>query len=557
MKILVLDNYDSFTYNLVHLIRELGYGEQMDIFRNDAIDLDAVADYDKILLSPGPGVPSEGGIMPELIRRYAPDKHILGVCLGHQAIAEAFGGQLYNLSRVLHGVSTQVHVLDERDPLFAGVPKSFKIGRYHSWAVKPASLNGQLDLLAVDDDGEVMALRHVTHCVYGVQFHPESVITDHGKQMLQNWLEIPLKKPVSPPKPTLAMPATPPLPPTADGSSHRTPPASAMRDVLNHLFNHQNLTQADAKEILTNIAKGGIYNPSQVAAFLTVFIMRGITVEELSGFREAMLELCIPVDLAEYDPMDLCGTGGDGKDTFNISTLASFVAAGAGVPVVKHGNYGVSSVSGSSNVIEYLGGKFTHDYDTLRRQMDRAGLCFLHAPLFHPAMKNVGPIRRELGVKTFFNMLGPMVNPAFPNKQLVGVFSLELARLYGYLYQQTGKRFTILHSLDGYDEVSLTGPCKYLDNDGDHMMTPEELGLRQLTPAELSGGRTVEDAARIFMSVLDNQATEAQTNAVLANAGMAIRTHRGEMSLPDAVEVARESLVTGRARASLEAFLNV
>mgnify|MGYP006269823019 CR=1 FL=1 len=543
MKILVLDNYDSFTYNLVHLIRELGYGERMDIHRNDAINLDTVEGYDKVLLSPGPGVPKDAGIMPELIRRYAPNKHILGVCLGHQSIAEAFGGKLYNLSTVLHGVSTQVEVLAPNDPFFKGVPRAFKIGRYHSWAVKPASLNQHLELLAVDDQGEVMAMKHKEYCVYGVQFHPESVITDHGKQMLKNWLEMPMqrKQPV-------------PLP-SSNGQQAPTPSSNGMKAILNHLFDHQTLSQAEAREVLSNIARGGVYNPSQVAAFLTVFIMRGITVSELSGFREAMLELCVPVDLADYDPMDLCGTGGDGKDTFNISTLASFVAAGAGVKVVKHGNYGVSSVSGSSNVIEFLGGRFTNDYDTLRRQMDAAGLCFLHAPLFHPAMKNVGPIRRELGVKTFFNMLGPMVNPAFPNKQLVGVFSLELARLYGYLYQQTGKQFTILHAMDGYDEVSLTGPTKYLDNAGDHVMYPEEMGLPTLKAKELSGGKTVEDAAHIFVDVLNNQGTPAQTAAVVANAAMAIRTYRPNLSLTEAVAAAQESLQRGQAKASFEAFI--
>jgi len=551
MKILVLDNYDSFTYNLVHLIRELGYGEHMDIFRNDDLDIEAVAKYDKILLSPGPGIPSEAGIMPELIKRYAPTKHIFGVCLGHQGIAEAFGAKLYNLSVVLHGIGTTVNVLDESDALFEGMPESFQIGRYHSWAVKPTSLNGQLEILAEDEDGEVMAIRHTRYCVYGVQFHPESVITDHGKRMLKNWLEMPISSPAKPesPKPQQksASMATSPTP----------PPASAMRDVLNHLFDHQNLSKQEAREILTNIAKGGIYNSSQVAAFLTVFIMRGITVDELAGFREAMLELCVHVDFSDYDAMDLCGTGGDGKDTFNISTLASFVAAGAGVSVVKHGNYGVSSVSGSSNVIEYLGGRFTNDYDTLRRQMDAANICFLHAPLFHPAMKNVGPIRRELGVKTFFNMLGPMVNPAFPNKQLVGVFSLELARLYGYLYQQTGKQFTILHSLDGYDEVSLTGPCKYLDNQGDHMLTPGQLGLSQQTPEALSGGKTIADAASIFTKVLSGQGTEAQTSAVLANAAMAIRTHRGNIGLKDAVAVAQESIESGAAKRSFDAFVSI
>lgn len=548
MKILVLDNYDSFTYNLVHLIRELGYGDQLDIYRNDAISLEAVAAYDKVLLSPGPGVPKDAGIMSDLIRRYAEDKHILGVCLGHQCIAEVFGGQLYNLSVVLHGVSTSVNVLEDTDdPLFKGVPRSFQIGRYHSWAVKPASLNDELELLAVDDDGEVMAMKHRDHCVYGVQFHPESVITDHGKQMLKNWLELPIERKKQFSTTTSISP---------NGHTPATPKADSMKAILNHLFDHQTLSKKEAHEVLSNIARGGIYNSSQVAAFLTVFIMRGITVDELSGFREAMLELCIPVDMSDYDPMDLCGTGGDGKDTFNVSTLASFVAAGAGVKVVKHGNYGVSSVSGSSNVIEYLGGQFTNDYDALRRQMDKAGICFLHAPLFHPAMKNVGPIRRELGVKTFFNMLGPMVNPAFPNKQLVGVFSLELARLYGYLYQQTGKRFTILHSLDGYDEISLTGPAKYLDNDGDHVMYPEDMGLPKLSPKQLSGGKTIKDAANIFMDVLNNQATEAQNAAVVANAAMAIRTYFDQTTTETAVALAQESLASGKAKASFEAFIS-
>ncbi|MEO1451595.1 MAG: gamma-glutamyl-gamma-aminobutyrate hydrolase family protein, partial [Bacteroidota bacterium] len=308
MKILVLDNYDSFTYNLVHIIRELGYGETLDVFRNDEISLEAVDAYDKILLSPGPGVPSEAGIMPELIKAYASKKHIFGVCLGHQAIAEAFGAELFNMPQVLHGVATDVEVLEPDDVVFKEVPGNFQIGRYHSWAVKKESMNGSLKLLAVDPEGEVMALRHKDYPVFGVQFHPESVITDHGVRMLQNWLELPL------------------------APKSNTPSPNAMKDILNHLFDHKTLTQTEAREVLSNIAKGGLYNQAQVAAFLTVYIMRGITVEELSGFRDAMLELCVPVDLADYDPIDLCGTGGDGKDTFNVSTLATFVTAGAGVP---------------------------------------------------------------------------------------------------------------------------------------------------------------------------------------------------------------------------------
>ncbi|MCL4150184.1 UNVERIFIED_CONTAM: hypothetical protein GTU68_058626 [Idotea baltica] len=329
-----------------------------------------------------------------------------------------------------------------------------------------------------------------------------------------------------------------------------------MKDILNYLFEHQSLTKETAKEVLTNIAKGGLYNNSQVAAFLTVYIMRGITVEELGGFREAMLELCIPVDLKEFDPIDLCGTGGDSKDTFNVSTLASFVTAGAGVSVAKHGNYGVSSVSGSSNVIEYFGGTFSNDIGHIRKKMETANICFLHAPLFHPAMKNVGPIRRELGVKTFFNMLGPMVNPAFPRNQLVGVFNLELARLYGYLYQQTDKQFIILHSLDGYDEISLTGDCKYFTQSGDHLLSPEMLGLERHTPESLFGGKTVEEAANIFENVLNGKGSKAQHQVVVANAAMAIHCARPEMSLEDAVATADESLVSGKAKKAFTTFIS-
>lgn len=329
-----------------------------------------------------------------------------------------------------------------------------------------------------------------------------------------------------------------------------------MKDILNYLFEHQSLTKETAKEVLTNIAKGGLYNNSQVAAFLTVYIMRGITVEELGGFREAMLELCIPVDLKEFDPIDLCGTGGDSKDTFNVSTLASFVTAGAGVSVAKHGNYGVSSVSGSSNVIEYFGGTFSNDIGHIRKKMETANICFLHAPLFHPAMKNVGPIRRELGVKTFFNMLGPMVNPAFPRNQLVGVFNLELARLYGYLYQQTDKQFVILHSLDGYDEISLTGDCKYLTQSGDHLLSPEMLGMERHAPEALFGGKTVEEAANIFENVLNGEGSKAQHQVVVANAAMAIHCARPEMSLEDAVASANESLVSGKAKKAFSTFIS-
>ncbi len=317
-----------------------------------------------------------------------------------------------------------------------------------------------------------------------------------------------------------------------------------MKKTLNKLINHDILSKDDAKQILVNIAKGD-YNTSQIAAFLTVYMMRSVTIEELEGFRDALLELCLAVDLSAYNPIDLCGTGGDGKDTFNISTLASFVTAGAEVKVTKHGNYGVSSKCGSSNVMEFLGIKFSNEAGFLEKSIDEAGICVLHAPLFHPAMKNVAPIRRELGVKTFFNMLGPMVNPAFPKNQIVGVFNLELARMYGYLYQNTDKNFTVLHALDGYDEISLTGNTKTISNTSEGMIKPSDFGLKAIQQSEIVGGDSIEESAQIFLNVLQGKGTEAQNNVVCANAGVAIATVEN-CSIKDGFEKAKESLVSGK-----------
>jgi anthranilate phosphoribosyltransferase len=322
-----------------------------------------------------------------------------------------------------------------------------------------------------------------------------------------------------------------------------------MKHILNRLINHEVLSKLEAKEVLVNISNG-CYNTSQIASFLTVYMMRNITIDELAGFREALLELCISVDLSNYNTIDLCGTGGDGKDTFNISTLASFVTAGSGVKVAKHGNYGVSSISGSSNVMEILGVKFSNDTAYLEKCIDQAGICILHAPLFHPAMKIVGPIRKELAVKTFFNMLGPMVNPSFPQNQLVGVFNLELARMYSYLYQNTKTNFTILHSLDGYDEISLTGNTKTITNTMERMLKPEDFGVSILTQKEIQGGTTIEESAKLFMNIIEGKGTDAQNNVVCANAGMAIATVNS-LSPLQGFEIAKESLLSGKALLAL------
>jgi anthranilate phosphoribosyltransferase len=329
-----------------------------------------------------------------------------------------------------------------------------------------------------------------------------------------------------------------------------------MKKILQILFEHKVLDRATAKEVLVNIGKG-VYNEHEVTAFMTVYLMRSITIEELHGFREALLELCVPVDLNDYDVVDIVGTGGDGKNTFNISTLSCFIVAGAGQKVAKHGNYGASSISGASNVMEQVGYKFKNDKAKLKKEVDETNICFLHAPMFHPALKTVGPIRKNLGMRTFFNMLGPMVNPATPKFQLVGVFSLEMARIYNYLLQQTESAFTIIHGLDGYDEISLTNDTKVITNEGEKIMTPEQLGKRMVEATDIQGGNSVEEAAKIFMKILNGEGSWAQNAVVLANAAMALHCTGNYKNYNEAYNASVESLESGKARGALKKLIEL
>lgn len=329
-----------------------------------------------------------------------------------------------------------------------------------------------------------------------------------------------------------------------------------MKEILYQMFDHRNLTRAQAREVLLNISDGK-YNDCQLSAFMTVFLMRSITTEELSGFRDALLERRVAVDLDASQAIDIVGTGGDGKNTFNISTATCFVVAGAGYRVIKHGNYGASSVSGASNVLEAHGVRFTDDIDRLRRSFDRSGVCYLHAPFFSPALKSVGSVRRALGVRTFFNMLGPLVNPVMPRHQLLGVYNLKLLRLYHYICQQNGIDCTIVHSLDGYDEVSLTSDVKVASPWGESVYTPGELGFPTHDPCELWGGETVEQAARIFDAVLEGTASPGQSDCVQANAAFAIRTLDPALSWEEARAKARESLESGQAAERFRCFVEL
>jgi anthranilate phosphoribosyltransferase len=329
-----------------------------------------------------------------------------------------------------------------------------------------------------------------------------------------------------------------------------------MKKILQHLFEHKTLSQQQAKEVMLNIAKG-VYNDTEITAFITVFLMRSITIEELQGFRDGLLELAVPVNLNGYDVIDIVGTGGDGKNTFNISTLACFIVAGAGKKVAKHGNYGATSVSGASNVMEFLGYKFKNHSDALKKEIEETNFCFLHAPLFHPALKAVAQIRKNIGFRTFFNMLGPMVNPANPQYQLVGVYNLEMARIYNYLLQQTGKPFTIIHGLDGYDEISLTNDTKVITQNGERVLSAEELGKRVVYASDITGGSSVEEAAKTFLKILKGEGTWAQNAVVLANAAMALQCTGSYIKYDDAYNTAVESLESGNACRQLEKLISL
>lgn len=328
-----------------------------------------------------------------------------------------------------------------------------------------------------------------------------------------------------------------------------------MKQILQYLFNHNTLSKAEAKAILTEIAQNK-FNENEVAAFVTVFLMRNITLEEMEGFREALLRLSVPVDLGTHDLVDIVGTGGDGKDTFNISTLASFVVAGTGQKVAKHGNYGVSSISGSSNVLEELGYKFKDNSEDLQKDLEKGNICFLHAPLFHPALKTVAPLRKGLGLRTFFNILGPLVNPAKPNFSMIGVYSLEIARIYQYLLQKKQENFLLVHALDGYDEISLTSDTKIFDKNGEKIYSAEELKFKNINPENIFGGNTKQESAVIFKTILEGNGTYEQNAVVLANAAMALKNTEKYGDYNDSLALAKESLESGKALQSLKNIIN-
>ncbi|WP_294221189.1 anthranilate phosphoribosyltransferase [uncultured Chryseobacterium sp.] len=328
-----------------------------------------------------------------------------------------------------------------------------------------------------------------------------------------------------------------------------------MKEILQYLFNHHTLSKSQAKAIMIEIAQNK-FNATEVTAFMTVFLMRNITLPELEGFRDALLQMAIPVNIDAEDTIDIVGTGGDGKNTINISTLASFVVAGTGQKVTKHGNYGASTITGSSNVLEALGYEFKNSSEKLQEELDKANICFLHAPYFHPALQSVGALRKSLGLRTFFNLLGPLVNPVKPQFSVIGVYNLEIARIYQYLLQKDSRQFTLVHGMDGYDEISLTGDSKIISKEGEAVYTTEDLSFSAVTPESIQAADTPEETAKIFRNILEGKGTDEQNSVVLANAAVALFYTAKFGSYEDCLSMAKESLYGGKALQSLKLLLN-
>ena len=540
--ILLIDNYDSFTYNLAQYLGELG--AQVQVARNDAISLDEIATLapTHIVISPGPGTPGDAGISLALVERFARSVPILGVCLGHQVIGQSFGGQVVRAERLMHGKVSPVH--HDGGGLFSGLPSPFNATRYHSLIVTEP-LPDCLEVTARTAEGEVMGLRHQDYPTTGVQFHPESILTDYGHQLLKSFLEIDRQRTAKRQQP---IPVRQQLLTGSDIMS--------IKDAIAKVMEGQDLTEAEADSAMTQIMEGQA-TPAQIGAFLTALRMKGESVSEITGCARAMRRSAVPVRPRRTETLvDTCGTGGDGAGTFNISTTAAFVVAGAGQPVAKHGNRSVSSRCGSADVLEALGVNLDLTPDQVAACVDEVGIGFLFAPKLHPAMKHaIGP-RRELGVRTIFNVLGPLTNPANASAQVLGVYDPNLtdtlARVLGALGSQAA---FVVHGSGGLDELTTAGPNRVsVLRDGQvetHSFDPADLGFPRARPADLNGGDADENAT-ITREILSGTLNGARRDVVVLNASAALVAGGRAQNLPEGIRLAEHSLDSGSAQRVLD-----
>lgn len=556
--ILVIDNYDSFTYNLVQLLAALG--AEVEVRRNDAITAeDALALRPAgVVISPGPGTPDDAGVSRDVIRAAATaGVPVLGVCLGHQCIAEVYGGSICRAPKPVHGKTDEVS--HEATGLFAGVPSPFTATRYHSLCVEEGSVSDALVVEARTGDGVIMALRHAELPVFGLQFHPESVLTPEGAKILANFLDVSGEVPLAG-EPS----GTPSVVAAVGGSARASAEAAEVQSVAQAIARvaaGDSLTETAANRVMGQIMDGEATS-AQISALVVGMRMKGETVDEIVGFARAMRERATPVHPLVRGYIDTCGTGGDGLHTFNVSTTTAFVVAGAGVPVAKHGNRAVSSAAGSADVLEALGVNLSLTPAEVARCVDEAGVGFLFAQSLHASMRHAGPARREIGIRTVFNILGPLTNPAGAARQLLGVYDARLAPVMAEVAGRLGaERVLVVHGHPGMDEVSASGTTTIAEYDAGrggvavYEITPEEVGIARGTLADLAGGDPAENAA-ITRVILGGE-IGPRRDVVLMNAAAALVAAGNAADFPEGVALARESIDSGRALAALDALVAV
>ncbi|MGN1304485.1 MAG: bifunctional anthranilate synthase component II/anthranilate phosphoribosyltransferase [Oscillospiraceae bacterium] len=534
--ILLIDNYDSFTYNLYQQIGSI-YPD-IKVVRNDMITLDEIEKLspEALVISPGPGYPSEAGISVDAIKRFAGKLPILGVCLGHQSIAEAFGGKIVRALEPKHGKASMIKV-NNGTPLFKGMPEKIKAARYHSLIVEKETLPDCLEIIAEDEDGQIMALRHKELAVYGVQFHPESVLTDLGKSLISNFLSD-IAEISGFEKVTVALPDS---------------EKKGLMKYIKRVSEGFDLTQPEAEDAMDIIMSGGATD-AQIAGFLTFLRTKGETVEEITGFARIMRKKASIVPTSKA-AVDIVGTGGDLAGSFNISTTSSFVIAGTGLNVAKHGNRSVSSKSGAADVLESLGVKISLSPAQASACIQNVGISFLFAQSFHSSMRFVGKARREMGVRTVFNILGPLANPALSDYILLGVYDDSLLEKMAVVLMNLGVKSAMIVYGDGLDEVSVSGETKVCELRGKkiikYSITPEEFGLKRYPKEDIIGGTPAENA-QITLDILSGKEHGAKRDIVLLNSACAIYCTGAASSIEEGLEMARESIDSGKALAKLE-----
>ncbi len=561
MRLLVIDNFDSFTYNLVQFLGELG--ATLDVYRNDAITVEGIREKapNGVVISPGPGTPDSAGVSLELISELGGEIPILGVCLGHQAIGQAFGGEVIRAPELMHGKRSEIH--HQGQSVFASLENPFNATRYHSLVVERDTLPDCFHITAQTESGLIMGLHHKEYPIAGIQFHPESFITEYGKVMLQNFIDICTAfaagdKSPAPAKPTLIRKPVQKKTPEPSPVIIKKEIKNMVQTSIKRIIDGTHLSREEAFETMNTIMQGKA-TEAQIGAFLIGMRMKGEQPAEIAGFADSMRSQAHKVTYKGTEPaVDIVGTGGDGKHTFNISTVAAFVVAGAGVPMAKHGNRSVSSKCGSADVLKALGIKIDLNAEQMSRCLNEVGISFIFAPMVHPAMKHaIGP-RREIGVRSVFNILGPITNPAGVKHQLIGVYDRKLAPLLAEVLRQLGsERIMLVHSADGMDEISLAAPTYVTElSDGDishYEIDPTQFGL-EFDESEVRGG-DAQVNARIALAILEGKKGTGR-NIVLANAAACLYVAGRTSSLEEAMQMAAKSIDEGQAMAKLQALKN-